>query len=106
MVFSLLIDDLREERQYLPYKAELDYLYIKKGLFIPLCICAIYACENISKQLENIFHSAELLIPDYKDNAYLKKNGALRVLLFIAKKIPHLFKIIMQMYSKNKREMF
>lgn len=105
-VFSLLINDLRDEQKYLPYKAELDYLYIKKGLFIPLCICAIYAHENLSQQLDAIFHSAELLIPNYKDNAYLKTNAPLRFLLPIAKKIPRLFRTIMRMYSKNKREMF
>lgn len=105
-VFSLLINDLRDKQQYFPYKAELDYLYIKKGLFIPLCICAIYAHESPSKQLDAIFHSAKLLIPDYKDNAYLRKNAPLRILLFIAKKIPRLFRTIMRMYSKNKREMF
>ncbi len=105
-VFTLLINDFRAEQKYLPYKSELDYLYIKKGLFIPLSVSAIYGGTEFVEQKNAIFRSAESLISDYKGNVYLRKNVPLRILLFVAKRIPHLFKITMQMYSKNKREMF
>jgi hypothetical protein len=105
-VFTLLINDLRTEQKYLPYKPELDYLYIKKGLFIPLSVSAIYGRAELVEQKNAIFHSAESLIPDYKGNVYLRKNAPLRILLFVARRFPHLFKIIMRMYSKNKREIF
>ena len=105
-VFSLLINNLREEQLYNLYKAELDYLYIKKGFFIPLSICAIYADSKLSKRLEPIFLSVEKLIPDYKTNVYLKKNLPLRFLLFLAKHCPILFQLAMKLYLRNRREMF
>ena len=105
-VFTLLISSLREKQLYSIYKTELDFLYIKKGLFIPLSICAIYANYDLSKKLSVVFQSANNLIPDYKDNYYLKKSLPLRFLLYLAKHSPYLFKTVMKTYSKNKREMF
>lgn len=105
-VFSLLLKKLKEKQLYFPYKEELDYLCIKKGFFIPLIICAIHADTNLSKQIGSVFQSVESLVPDYQSNTYLKKNYPMRFLLFIAKKIPRLFRVIMKVYSINKREMF
>lgn len=105
-VFSLLIKLLRDEKLYLPYKAELDYLYIKKGFVIPLSICAIYGDNKSSKQMDTIFQSVENLIPDYKNNIYFKKSIPMRFLVALAKYFPSFFIIVMKRYSRNKREMF
>ncbi|MBP5556983.1 MAG: glycosyltransferase [Bacteroidales bacterium] len=105
-VFSLLIKQLMKEQMYLPYKEELDYLCIKKGVFIPLIICAIHTNKNLYREIKAILQSAESLIPGFQNNTYLKKNIPMRLLFFIAKHSPRLFRIIMKIYSKNKKEMF
>lgn len=105
-VFSLLLNNLRAEGLYNEYKQELDFLFIKKGFFIPLSIYTIYA-EKISKEeIRQIFNKIENLIPDYKKNGYLQKNIPLRSLLFLAQTCPKGFAAMMKMYSKNKRESF
>jgi len=105
-VFTLLIHRLKEEHLYTPYQMELDYLYIKKGFFIPLSICAINTRSHLSKQLAPIFHSINNLIPDYTRNPYFKKNLPIRFLVTLAKHFPSLFRMAMRLYSKDRKEMF
>lgn len=105
-VFSLLINQLKEESLYFPYKEELDYLFIKKGFFIPLIICAINNDNNTYQHIKPIFDSVEKMVPDYKKNIYYKKNYPLRILVFLAQFFPNIFRIIMKRYSQNRREMF
>ena len=105
-VFTLLINNLRDEQLYVPYKTELDYLYIKKGFFIPLSICAINTGNHLSKQLNPIFQSVKKLIPEYTRNPYYTKNLPLRFMVALAKHWPCLFKMAMKLYSKNRKEMF
>ena len=105
-VFNLLINQLRDEQLYTPYQMELDYLYIKKGFFIPLSICAINTENHLSKQLVPVFQSIKNLIPDYTRNPYFKKNLPMRSLVSLAKHFPRLFKMAMKLYSKNRKEMF
>lgn len=105
-VFSSLIKQLREEQLYLPYKAELDYLYIKKGFFIPLVISTLHNENDMSRQTKPVFDSINKIIPDYKKNPYYKKNYPLRFLVFLSEFFPHIFKTIMKQYAKNRLEMF
>ena len=105
-VFTLLINQLRNEQLYYPYQMELDYLYIKKGFFIPLSICAINTGSHPSKQLVPIFQSVKKLIPTYTRNSYFKKNLPMRFLVVLAKHFPILFRMAMKLYSKNRKEIF
>lgn len=105
-VFSLLINNLRKEGLYDEYKPELDFLFIKKGFFIPLSIYAIYAKKIDRKEISRITNAIEDLIPDYQKNSYLKKSIPVRTLLLAAKTCPKGFGMLMKAYSRNKRESF
>ena len=105
-VFTLLINNLRASGLYNSYKQELDFLFIKKGFFIPLSIYVIYAKPIEKESVKMIFNSIETLIPDYKSNIYLRKSLPLKVLISLAKTCPKGFGILMRVYSRNKRESF
>ena len=103
-VFSLLLNNLKSEQLYAAYKPELDYLYIKKGLLIPLAICAIHT--NYKQRMSEVFAAATKAIPDFWQNDYLKKNFPIRILLYLAKTMPCVFRAVMNVYSKKQPEMF
>lgn len=68
-LYNSLIERLRSEDLYDNYKTELDYLYLKKGLLIPMLIQAINHPKNINQhcaQMINIAFSQQIEITKNK----------------------------------------
>ena len=98
-MYSDFIDRMRSEDLYLNFALELDYLYIKKGLLIPLMIKAINHPDTTNSYYRQMIRQAATDKVDVAHNSYLQRNTKYRLLLSA-------FRISGQLVSKVLRQKF
>lgn len=100
-VFGKLMDYAREHQVYAPFKAELDYMYLKKGY---LSSVANYI-RNSTKPRPATYSEirAELLrqVPDYKANPYYRRNKVMRILFSLLRCCPSLATSALRCYIRK-----
>ena len=100
-VFKKLIQYSKEQNVYNEYKQELDYMYLKKGY---LSSVANYI-RNSSKPKHSTYNEIhdELIrvVPDYRNNTYLKRNIIMRLLIWMLRHMPYSATIAMRWYIKK-----
>lgn len=105
-VFRTLLLRLAAAGQYQAYKPELDYLFLKKGFFIPLVLEGIGPQRLAKETVRARFASLQEQIPDYQKNPYLRRDKKLALMLQTARTCPRLFAGIMKEYARGRREAF
>lgn len=79
-MYRKLIFRLRDAKLYDKYKKELDFLYVKKGLLIPMIIKAINHIDATSESYNEMINNALEIGVDL-DNSYIRRNLKIRLLL-------------------------
>ena len=101
-VFDKLMQYARTHGVYDEFKAETDYLYLKKGYLSSVA----NHIRNSSKPSAEVFRAIhdELvrLIPDYRENRYLKRNRVMRLLIWMLHHCPAIATVVMRWYIRKK----
>lgn len=101
-VFSKLMQYAKEHGVYEEYKAELDYMYLKKGYLSSVA----NHVRNSSKPSQAAFDEiyAELLkqVPDYTACRYYRSDLAMRALVFLLRHCPALAVPVLRYIIKKK----
>ena len=100
-MYNDLIYLLREKSLYSDFKVELDYLYIKKGLLIPLIIYAVNTNKFESAVISSLITKAKELGIDIKINRYLKSDIINKCLLLGFMKCPLLMRFLFRILIKT-----
>lgn len=79
-VFGHLMQFAKDCGAYKNFKAEVDYIYLKKGCLSSVFNYVYNSLEPQPQTVREIMAELDKQVPDYKDNAYYKKRFALRVL--------------------------
>ena len=104
--FDLLLQFAKEKSLYKPNKAELDYIYLKKGYLLSL-LTYIYNEEQPQQLIiRKMYNHLLSHIPDYKDNAYYHTDFRLRLLHTFIKQCTRLaFKVLPYYIRKTKMKL-
>ena len=102
-VFALLLDTLAKKNLYADFASELDYLFIKKGFLLPLCVTA--ADGGSRHQVREIFSRCRQWVPNYRQNPYYKKNLSVRWSLGLFNHLPVLAIMLFRVYARFNRKM-
>ncbi|MBO7607689.1 MAG: glycosyltransferase [Paludibacteraceae bacterium] len=88
--FAKLMRFAKENGVYDTYKAEVDYVYMKKGYVSSVLNFLYNSSAPTTPALREIGMELESQIPDYTDNVYYKGDFKLRCLTFLFKNCPWL----------------
>lgn len=100
-VFSKLMAYAKEQKVYDELKAELDFLYIKKGYISSLVNYVTNALEPRKEVFEEVYQTLLVEVPHYKQNVYLKNKLALRLLMAVCHSCPKTATRILRYYAKR-----
>ena len=99
--FAELLAYARRHDLYEQYKAELDFIYIKKGFLVSAFTYVRNVDERDPKVLTAIFKEMESQVPDYKANRHFKRNLKVRVLTRLIRKSPRLAGWVISRYVRK-----
>lgn len=102
-VFTLLLDTLEKKNLYVDFACELDYLFIKKGFLLPLCVTAVDGGNK--RQVQEIFSRCRQRVPNYKKNPYYKKSLSVRFSLGLFNCLPALAIVLFRVYARFNKKM-
>ena len=100
-VFSKLMAYAKEQGVYDELKQELDFLYVKKGYISSLVNYVVNALEPRKEVYAEIYQALLAEVPDYKKNAYLKNNIAVRILISLCVHCPSFATPLLRFYAKR-----
>lgn len=101
IVFSKLMQYAKEHGVYDEYKAELDYMYIKKGYLSSIANHVRNSSKPSPEAFKEIYEELLKQIPDYQSNHYYSSNVVMRILLFLIKRCPTLATTALRAYIKK-----
>ena len=99
--FAELLDYARRHDLYDPYKAELDFLYIKKGFLVSAFTYVKNAAERDSRILTTIYEEMTSQVPEYASNKYFKRKMKIRLLTKLIRKYPKLAGWVISRYVRK-----
>ena len=100
-VFSKLMAYAKQQGVYDEFKAEIDFLYIKKGYISSLVNYVVNALEPRKEVYAEIYQALLNEVPDYKQNAYLKRSKAVQILIGICRRCPAIATPLLRFYAKR-----
>lgn len=100
-VFSKLMAYAKQQGVYDEFKAEIDFLYIKKGYISSLVNYVVNALEPRKEVYAEIYQALLNEVPDYKQNAYLKRSKAVQILIGICRRCPSVATPLLRFYAKR-----
>ena len=100
-VFAKLVQFAKDSGVYDEYKAEIDFLYIKKGGLSAAFSYVSNAETADAHTLQQILNSMEQVVPNFRNNPYLKQSLPLRTLIGTMSRTPHLACRVIKLYVKR-----
>lgn len=100
-VFSKLMAYAKQQGVYAEFKPEIDFLYIKKGYVSTLVNYVVNALEPKKEVFAEVYAVLQSEVPDYVQNAYLKKKAALKILLYVCHSCPRVATKVLRAYAKR-----
>jgi len=100
-VFSKLMAYAKAQGVYDELKAELDFLYIKKGYISSLVNYVTNALEPRKEVFAEIYQALRNEVPDYKTNMYLQRQKTVRVLMALCIHWPSVATPLLRLYAKR-----
>lgn len=100
-VFSKLVQYAKDHNVYTEFKPEIDFIYIKKGYLSSVTNYIINSSQPRHAVYDEIYQELLRLIPDYRQNPYLKKKFSIRTLIFLIRKLPSLGTTALRLYVKK-----
>lgn len=82
-VFGHLLEYAKSHGVYDKYKAEIDYIYIKKGCLSSVFNYTYNSTEPKKEPISEILTELDKRIPDWASNRYYKGDTKLRILMFL-----------------------
>lgn len=99
-VFGHLMEYAKSHGVYEEYKAEVDYIYLKKGCLSSVLNYIYNTSDPQREVLAEIMAELDRQIPDYADNPYLRRRTALRALVHLIRRCPRTALCILPVYVK------
>lgn len=100
-VFGHLMDYARQHGVYDEFKAEMDYVYLKKGCLSSVLNYVYNTSEPQREALDEIMAELDRQVPDYKQNKYLRGRMAMRVVLWVVRHCPRTALCLLPIYVKK-----
>lgn len=100
-VFSKLMQYARTHGVYDEFKPEIDYMYLKKGYLSSVANYIRNSSKPSPVTYSEIHDELLRVIPDYKENRYLKGNLVMRLLIWILQHCPAVATVAMRWYIKK-----
>lgn len=100
-MFLNLIADLRSRGVYTRFAEELDYLFIKKGLLIPLLIQAINLPDTKQVEYKSLIAKALNANIDIRSNRYFKSDVKSRLLYFVFSHFGKIASLVLRLKYKQ-----
>lgn len=100
-VFGHLMEYAKKHNVYNEYKAEIDYIYLKKGCFSSVLNYFYNTAEPKREVLAEIMAELDKQIPDYKANSYYRGHKALQAALWLVRKYPRLALKLFPIYVRK-----
>ena len=100
-VFGKLMTYAKEHDAYNEFKAELDYMYLKKGYLSSVANHVRNSKKPSKEAFDEIY--AELLkqVPDYNANKYYRGNKVMQILVWLLTHCPSLASVALRWYIKK-----
>ena len=100
-VFAKLMQYAKQHGVYDEYKAEIDFMYLKKGYLSSVANHIRNSTKPSPQAFAEIY--AELLqqVPDYRCNTYYRHNLPLRLLILLLRRCPLLATLALRRYIKK-----
>ncbi|MBP5395539.1 MAG: glycosyltransferase [Bacteroidales bacterium] len=100
-VFDKLMQYARTHGVYNEFKAETDYLYLKKGYLSSVANYIRNSSKPVAASFREIHDELLRIIPDYRDNIYLKHDMKMRMLIWMLRCWPAAATHVMRWYIKK-----
>lgn len=100
-VFGKLMQYARTHGVYDDFKDELDYMYLKKGYLSSVANHIRNSSRPSAEAFRAIHDELVRLIPDYRENRYLKRNKVMRLLIWLLHHCPATATAVMRWYIKK-----
>ncbi len=100
-VFSKLMQYARTHGVYDEFKPEIDYMYLKKGYLSSVANYIRNSSKPSPVTYSEIHDELLHVIPDYKENRYLKGNLVMRLLIWILQHCSAVATVSMRWYIKK-----
>ncbi len=100
-VFKKLLAYAKEQGVYDEFKQEIDFLYVKKGYLVSSFNYIVNVEQPTTAELKRIQTEAESLVPNYRNNNYLKKSRSTRCTDWLLRNLPQVAIWIVPVYVKK-----
>lgn len=100
-VFGKLMQYGREHGVYDEFKDELDYMYLKKGYLSSVANYIRNSSRPVAFTFREIHDELLRVIPDYRDNSYLKRDTKMRLLIWMLGHCPSVATVAMRWYIRK-----
>ena len=100
-VFGKLMQYGREHGVYDEFKDELDYMYLKKGYLSSVANYIRNSSRPVAATYREIHAELLRVIPDYRDNSYLKRDMKMRLLIWMLRHCPAVATVAMRWYIRK-----
>lgn len=100
-VFKKLLAYAKEQGVYDEFKQEIDFLYVKKGYLVSSFNYIVNVEQPTTAELKRIQNEAETLVPNYRNNNYLKKSRSTRCTDWLLRNLPQVAIWIVPVYVKK-----
>lgn len=100
-VFGKLLAYAKARGVYDEFKAEIDYLYIKKGFLVSAFNYTVNVDQPTAGELKRIEAEAESLVPGYRQNSYLRGNAKTRLTCWLLRSCPDLALKVVPAYVRK-----
>ena len=100
-VFGHLMDYAKSHGVYDEYKAEVDYIYLKKGCLSSVLNYIYNTSEPQRKVLAEIMAELDRQVPDYKTNSYYHGRMSMRMVVSLIRNCPGVALKLLPIYVKK-----
>lgn len=101
-VFNKLLQYSKDHGIYTEFKAEIDYMYLKKGYLSSVINYVTNSLKPQADTIRDICRQNDAQIPDYRQNKYYQSKKALRLLDRLIRKCPCCAVPVLRWYAQKK----
>ena len=95
----------KQQGYYDRYKAEIDYLLIKKAYLVSVLIYIGQTERPNTTVLDEIYNKFVAIVPDYAENAIYGGQRSLQLIMFALRRMPRIAMRLLYLYLKHNKKM-
>ena len=100
--FRKLMTYAKDNGVYADYKGEIDFIYIKKGYLSSVFNYISNSMEPKNETICEIYDELVRQVPDYRENRFYNQEYALRIMVWMLRKMPGIAKKMVSAYVRKK----